>query len=55
MNGFTNFATGHLANINALISVDELINSEIETNLRYHQELWQRVRMATGQPSLLND
>ena len=37
MCGYTNFATGHLANKNAMISVEELIQSQSETNLRDHE------------------
>jgi hypothetical protein len=34
MSGYTNFAVGHLANKNAMISVDELILSESVTQLK---------------------
>jgi 6-phosphofructokinase 1 len=55
MSGYTNFAVGHLANKNAMISVNELILSESVTELKEHDDIWQQTIMTTGQPRLLND
>lgn len=55
MAGYTNFAVGHLANKSAMISVDELLNSDSITQLREHDNIWQETIMTTGQPILKND
>ena len=54
MAGYTNFACGHLANKNGMISVDELISSESTTKLTENHDSWQRLLAITGQPSFLN-
>lgn len=55
MAGYTNFAVGHLANKSAMISVDELLQSDSVTQLREHDNIWQETIMTTGQPILKND
>ena len=54
MCGYTNFACGHLANKNSMISVEELINSESTTKLKEEDDTWQRLIAITGQPSFIN-
>lgn len=54
MSGYTNFATGHLANKSTMIPIDELIHADSATFLKEHDAMWQRVLGATGQPNFLN-
>lgn len=54
MCGYTSFASGHVANKNVMIPLQEFISGHYSTRIGRNSPEWQRLLATTGQPSFLN-